>query len=424
VQAWLGHIRASRLITNLLTSQQAAAEVRVHGVGAWLLKHFTVMTRASETEQTRLARQRAGTDLVSSALSGLAALATYGVLYELLRDGQLPLAVAGTAVLGIRSGVASITAMVSQLNSLYESALYVGDLDQLCRVGDQLAIPTGGTDLPERAGALELKDLTFTYPGRTRPAVDHVSLTVAPGSVVALVGANGSGKTTLAKLISGLLSADSGTLTWDGVEVGQADRDQWQGRVGLLAQDFQRWPFTALANLVMGRPADEVDQDRVDQAARFADADEVVASLPNGWKTIVARGYRNSVEISGGQWQKLGAARVAYRDPILLIADEPTSALDARAEVEAFQRIRGLTAGGTTVVLITHRLAASAGADTIFVLNRGRLVEQGTHQDLMAAGDATGPDGYAALYRLQAAQYSAEARIGAQRDAAEQAEPA
>lgn len=422
VQAWLGHIRASRLITSLLTNQQAAAEVRVHGVGAWLLSHFTVMTRASETEQTRLARQRAGTDLISSALSGLAALATYGVLYELLRDGQLPLAVAGTAVLGIRSGVASITAMVSQLNSLYESALYVGDLDQLCRVGDQRAIPSGGTDLPEHAGALELKDLTFTYPGRTEPAVDHVSLTVAPGSVVALVGANGSGKTTLAKLIAGLLKADSGTLTWDGVEVGQADRDQWQGRCGLLAQDFQRWPFTALANLVVGRPEVPVDQERVDQAARFADADEVVASLPNGWKTIVANGYRNSEEISGGQWQKLGAARVAYRDPVLLIADEPTSALDARAEVDAFRRIRGLAARGTTVVLITHRLAASANADTIFVLNRGRLIEQGTHEELMAAGSSSGPDGYAALYRLQAAQYVAEARVGAQREATGQAE--
>lgn len=415
VQSWLGHVRASRLITNLLISQQAAPEVRVHGVGAFLLRHFEVMSRANEAEQTRLARHRAGTDLVSSALSGLAALATYGVLFLLLTDGQLPLAVAGTAVLGIRSGVASITAMVTQLNGLYESALYVGDLHQLCRVGDRRAIPTGGATLPEHAGALELKDLTFTYPGRTEPAVDGVSLTIAPGTVVALVGANGSGKTTLAKLLCGLLRADSGTLAWDGLELADADRDQWFARVGLLGQDFQRWPFTALANLVVGRPEADVDQDRIERAARFADAGDVVASLPNAWKTILASGYRNAEEISGGQWQKIGAARVAYRDPLLLIADEPTSALDARAEVEAFRRIRSLAESGTTVVLITHRLAASAGADEIFVLNRGRLVEQGTHEELMAAGVSSGPEGYAALYRLQAAQYASEDRIGAQR---------
>ncbi|MFC1435433.1 ATP-binding cassette domain-containing protein [Streptacidiphilus sp. N1-3] len=422
VQAWLGHMRASRLITSLLTDQRAAAEVRVHGVGAWLLRHFTQMSRANEAEQTRLARRRAGTDLASAALSGFAALATYGVLYVLLTDGQLPLAVAGTAVLGIRSGVASITAMVSQLNGLYESALYVGDLHQLCRVGDRLAIPSGGAALPERVGALELKDLTFSYPGRAEPAVDRVSLTIEPGTVIALVGANGSGKTTLAKLICGLLRADSGSLTWDGVEIGAADRDAWFGRIGLLAQDFQRWPFTARANVVVGRPEARVDEDGIRRAADFADAGSVVTGLSNGWSTILASGYRNSEEISGGQWQKVGAARVAYRDPVLLIADEPTSALDARAEVDAFRRIRGLAAQGTTVVLITHRLAASASADVIFVLNQGRLVEQGSHEELMAAGAASGPDGYAALYRLQAAQYVAEARIGAQRDPAEEPE--
>ena len=424
VQAWLGHVRAARLITSLLTNQQAAAEVRVHGVGTWLLRHFTQMSRATEAEQTRLARRRAGTDLASAALSGIAALATYGVLFLLMTDGQLPLAVAGTAVLGIRSGVTSITAMVTQLNSLYESALYVGDLHQLCRVGDQLAIPSGGAALPERAGVLELKDLTFTYPGRPEPAVDRVSLTIEPGTVIALVGANGSGKTTLAKLICGLLHAESGSLTWDGVEISAADRDAWYRRVGLLAQDFQRWPFTARANVVVGRPDEYVDVDGIHRAADFADANDIITSLSNGWKTILASGYRNSEEISGGQWQKIGAARVAYRDPVLLIADEPTSALDARAEVEAFRRIRSLAAQGTTVVLITHRLAASASADVIFVLHKGRLVEQGSHDELMAAGPASGPDGYAALYRLQAAQYVAEVQIGAQRDPAEETERA
>ena len=418
LKAWVGHLRATRLLTNLLTNQTAAGEIRVHGVGPFLLKHFTLMSRQTQAEQTRVARAKARTELAASTLSGAATVLTYLVLVLLLASGQLPLAVAGTAVLAIRTGVGSIANLVTQLNMLYESALYIADLEELRQVGDRLSIPVGGTDLPTAPAVLKLKDITFRYPGLSKPALDRVSLTVEPGTVVALVRVNGSGKTTLAQVISGLLEAD-GEMTWGGVDIREADRDQWFSRVGLLAQDFQRWPLTATANIALGRPDAAGDEERLLRAARWSEADDVVADLAHAWDTILAKGYTRGAEISGGQWQRLGMARARFRDAQLLIADEPTSALDAESEVEAFERIRSLADDGTTVILITHRLGATAHADHIYVLEDGRISEHGRHEDLMAS---TRPGGYRSLYLLQASQYTAEARIGPQRDNAEQAE--
>lgn len=404
IQAWLQHARASLLLSNLLTDQQAAPEVRVNAAGPFLLDHFENMSAAAESEQTRLARARAGTDLVASVLSGTAALGTYLTLGFLLTSGSMPLAVAGTAVLGIRTGAANITTLVTQVNALYEEALFVQDLDQLCAEGDRLAIPRGGRAMAASPELIRLEDVTFTYPGREEPALSRVDLAIRRGQVVALVGQNGSGKSTLAKLVAGLYQPDSGRITWDGVDAAELDRDQVFGQVGMVAQDFQRWPFTARANIVIGRPgAPPDDETAFTRAASYARLHEVVDTLPRGWNTLVARGYTGGVELSGGQWQRLGLARARFRSAAVLIADEPTSSLDPKAEVEAFERIRSLAAEGHAVVLITHRLASVRHADTIYVLDRGRLVEQGTHEELLARQDR-----FAELFNLQAGQYAAE----------------
>ncbi|MCZ4123789.1 ABC transporter ATP-binding protein [Streptomyces sp. H39-S7] len=181
------------------------------------------------------------------------------------------------------------------------------------------------------------------------------------------------------------------------------DRDQVFDQVAVLAQDFPRWPMTARTNIHIGRSDQPLNQDLIDQACGEADALEMISTLPHGWDSLVVQGFERGTQISGGQWQRLGSARARYRRAPLLIVDEPTSALDPKAEVEAFQALRSLTGDGTTVLLITHRLAATATADLIYVLDHGQLIEQGTHADLMAL-----PGGhYRALYEIQAAQYGA-----------------
>lgn len=403
---WVDHRRAVATLLQYLTMPHAAGEIRAHSAGSLLLRGYEEMSGLMETEQRRLARAQARTDLVAAAFSGLASLGCYGVLWWLLTGGGLPIAVGGTAVVAIRTSTARLTSLVQQINRMYEEMLQLGDTEEAVRLASQHAIPRTGRRLPTPVREIQVRDVSFTYPGATVPALHRVDVSVRRGEVTALVGANGSGKSTLARILGGLLLPGSGDVWWVGadgerVELREAVRADVFRSVGMLTQDFPSWQMTAAANIAIGagdRPRDEV---RVREAARGADVDELIEGLPHGWDSIVFKGYERGVQLSGGQWQKLGTARSLYRGAPFLLVDEPTSALDPHAEIEAFDRLRGLADSGIAVVLVTHRLAATASADHIYVLDRGRISENGTHAQLM--GRETGL--YRGMFEAQAAQY-------------------
>ncbi|WP_416967430.1 ABC transporter ATP-binding protein [Streptomyces sp. 4F14] len=402
---WVQHARAGQLIASLLTEPAAAPEIRVHGVGPFLLRHYRSMSETAEAEQARLARLQARTGLIAAAWTGLATVATYATLGGLLLGDAMALAVAGTAVIAIRSGSASLNTLVLEVNQLHEEALFVGDLRRLYVEAAERAIPAGGADLPEDPREIRFENVTFRYPGDGspdhRPALDDVTLTLPLGRIVALVGENGSGKTTLVKLLAGLYRPESGRVLWDDVDAAGADRRQLAERIAMVAQDFKRWPFTAKVNVAIGRSAAPLTEERLAASVAQAGAQDVVADLPRGLDTLLARQFSGGHELSGGQWQRLGIARAAYRRGRILIVDEPTAALDARAELEVFEKIRALAGSGQTVVLITHRLASVRHADLVHVLEQGRLVESGTPDELLATGGV-----YAELYALQAEQFT------------------
>ncbi|MET7675284.1 ABC transporter ATP-binding protein [Streptomyces seoulensis] len=400
---WVQHVRAGQLIGSLLTEPGAAPEIRVHGVGPFLLRHYRAMSETAEAEQARLSRLAARTGLAAAAWTGLATLATYATLGALLLAGAMALSVAGTAVIAIRTGSASLDTLVLEINQLHEEALFVGDLKRLYVEAAERAIPVGGEELPKEPKEIRFEDVTFSYPGEAaRPALDGVSLSLPMGQIIALVGENGSGKTTLVKLLAGLYAPDRGRVLWDGVDAARADRRLLAERVAMVAQDFKRWPFTARVNVAVGRSSVPLTEERLASAVAEAGAEEVVAGLPRGLDTLLARNFTGGHELSGGQWQRLGIARAAYRRGGILIVDEPTAALDARAELAVFEKIRALAGGGQTVVLITHRLASVRHADLVHVLERGRLVESGSPDELLARGGV-----YAELYALQADQFTA-----------------
>lgn len=410
-RAWLQHSRAAGLLADMLVHPWSAAELRVHASGPFVLKHYRAMARQAAREQARLAGAKARTDVLTAALAGLALVAAFGLLGWLVAGGSMPLAVAGTAVLAIRSGTASISGLVFQINSLYEDALFVQDLAALHRLGAERAIPVGGTELPQRPKVIRVENVAFRYPGRDTPALDKVSLEIGRGEVVALVGENGSGKSTLVNLLAGVYQPHEGRILWDEVDTATCDRDQLFAATCLFAQNFQRWQFTLLANLLLARPDQAVGEEQLDASIAYADLGDIIDQLPKGLGTLVAKGFVGGSGLSGGQWQKTALGRTHLRTtttgpdgrlPHLVIVDEPTSALDARSEVEAFERIRELTALGATVVLITHRLAATARADRIYVLEHGRLIEQGSHAELIAQQP---PTQYRQMYVLQASQY-------------------
>ncbi|MET8979900.1 ABC transporter ATP-binding protein [Streptomyces sp. NPDC004539] len=403
---WVQHARAGQLIASLLTEPSAAPEIRVHGVGPFLLRHFRTMSETAEAEQARLAGLSARTGLIAAGWTGLATVATYATLGGLLLGGAMALSVAGTAVIAIRSGSSSLNTLVLEVNQLHEEALFVGDLQRMYVEAAERAIPVGGVDLPEDPREIRFENVTFRYPGdgspEHRPALDDVTLTLPLGRIIALVGENGSGKTTLVKLLAGLYRPDSGRVLWDGVDAAEADRHQLAERIAMVAQDFKRWPFTAKVNVAIGRSAAPLTEERLAASVAQAGAEDVVADLPHGLDTLLARQFSGGHELSGGQWQRLGIARAAYRRGSILVVDEPTAALDARAELEVFEKIRALAGSGQTVVLITHRLASVRHADLVHVLEQGRLVESGTPDELLATGGV-----YAELYALQAEQFAA-----------------
>ncbi|MFE1378084.1 ABC transporter ATP-binding protein [Streptomyces sp. NPDC058740] len=397
------HVRAAKLLNQLLIDQKAAAEVRVHGVAPLLLTHFRLMAETSEVEQTRLAWTGARVNLIADSARGLATITTYGVLGFLLWAGRMDLAIAATAVLAIRTSSASITDLVVRITDVQGEALFIADLERLCEEAMERAVPDGGLDLPDVADEIRFEKVTYAYPGKDTPSLHDVDLVIPRGKTVALVGKNGSGKSTLVSLLSGVRLPNSGKVLWGGVSTAEADRTQVFSRVAIVAQDFFRWPFTARVNVGIGRSDVRWDDGAIQDAAAYAGADEVIAGLPRGLDSLLGRGYKGGQEISGGQWQKLGLARARFRHGEVLIVDEPTSALDAAAEQRVFDQIHRLADQGQTTVLITHRLASARHADVIYVLDEGRVVESGTFTELM--DPATGTGAFRDAYGLQARQF-------------------
>ncbi|MFC4060665.1 ABC transporter ATP-binding protein [Planomonospora corallina] len=390
--------RRKWIIAELLAEREPAAEVRSFTMRGFLMRMYDAVSRAEQSVMLDLARRQTLVRVAGEALGGLGTGAVYVALGVLLAVGAVPLAVAGTAVLAIRSGQTSISNLMYATNRLYEEGLYFTDfLDFSAEAESRLTTGRAGP-VPEAFERITAEDVTFTYPGAGAPALQGVSVHLDRGEVVALVGENGSGKTTLAKILSGLYEPDGGRVRWDGTDLAEADPERLRERIAVIAQDHTHWPLTARHNITMGTGKGEP---ALLAAAAVAGADEVVADLPHGYDTLLDRRFKDGQELSGGQWQRIAVARGFHRDAPLLICDEPTAALDARAEHTLFERIRE-HAGGRTVLLITHRLASVRYADRIYVLDHGKVTEEGTHTELMALGGL-----YAELYGLQADAYSA-----------------
>lgn len=386
----------SVILGDLLSNRRYAADLRSYTLQDLLLAQYRRVAGVYRDAQLRLARKNTGTRLAGDAGSGLASGLVYLALGLLLAAAWLPLAVAGTAVLAIRTSRAALSQLIHAVNDCYEQGLYLTDYTTfLATARAHLSLPATA-EVPDGFTAITVENVSFTYPGTDEPALRDVSLTLPAGQIMALVGENGSGKSTLAKLLAHLYTPGSGRIRWDGADLADADAQAVRSRVAVIAQDHAHWPMTARANVVLG---DEGDPGRLDRAAVSAGTDEVVAELPHGWDTMLDRRFKDSHELSGGQWQRVAVSRGFYRDAPLIICDEPSSNLDARAEHTLFEAIRRHMRG-RTVVLITHRLANIRDADMIHVLEHGRITASGTHDELMAREGA-----YRELYLLQAAAY-------------------
>jgi ATP-binding cassette, subfamily B, bacterial len=388
--------RRKYILADLIGERRTAAELRSFTMRSFLIGRVSRLAAYVRSAELTAARRQTSTRVIASAMGGVATAGVYASLGGLLAAGALPLSVAGTAVLAIRAAHASLQQLMFAVNQCYEEGLYFSDYLAFCEDAQGRLPPPGSAAVPPEFSRIAVSGVTFTYPGASSPALRDVSIEIGHGEVVALVGENGSGKTTLAKVLAGLYRPSSGSVCWDSVPLSDVDGEHLRERIAVIAQDHANWPLTVRHNITMGRP---LDASLLASSVAASGAEMVISGLTRGYDTLLARQFKDGAELSGGQWQRIAAARGFYRTAPLLIMDEPTAALDARAEYALFSSIRSL-ALDRTVLIITHRLASVRHADRIYVLARGSVIEAGTHASLMALGGQ-----YAELYTLQASQY-------------------
>ncbi|MGW4505818.1 ABC transporter ATP-binding protein [Streptomyces sp. NPDC004436] len=398
------HTLADRRLRHTLMYHTAgratALDVRVNTMRSWLLDQFSDVTSRLERHAARVGRGTARYQLAGDAIAGASMIVVYAALLWLVASGHIPLAAAGAALIATQTSRILLTGLVNGVNTSYRVGLYLADWTSF--ITDATVRSRAAADaapVPDRPKVIRANRVSFSYPGKDRPVLTDVSVTVHRGEVLAIVGANGAGKSTLAKLLAGLYVPTSGTVTWDDTDLAQTDPEAVHARLAMLPQDIARWQTTARLNISLGQGTG--DDTAVLAAARAAGADDVLSELPDGLDTDLSPSQWGGRDLSGGQWQRLAAARAFHRDRPVLLCDEPTSALDPHAEEAMYERIRSLSEG-RTVILITHRLGSTRAADRILVLGGGRVLEEGDHEQLIAAGGA-----YATMWNKQAATYSA-----------------
>jgi ABC-type multidrug transport system fused ATPase/permease subunit len=400
---WTPRDRERHYLAGLLADREAAKEVRAFGLAPYLRRRHRVLYDERLEELVKVTRRQLAYTLIANVAIGCVLLGTLLVIAWLTLSDRITPSEAAVTIAGIALASGRLTSAGFAAGALAEASLYVDDyreflalLPEAERRRPRGAAPAGFT-------RLQVDGVTFTYPTGKEPALVDVSLEVEAGEVVALVGENGSGKTTLAKLLARLYTPDTGSIRWDGIDIAQVEPDALRRGVAVIFQDFLRFHLPARDNIGLGRHEAIADLERIVDAAATADADEFLRALRDGYETMLGPEFIGGTDLSVGQWQRLALARAFFRDAPFIVLDEPTASLDARAEHELFERLRMLLAG-RTVLLISHRFSSVRSADRIYVLQHGRIVESGSHDELIAA------DGlYGELFGLQAAAYRDDA---------------
>jgi ATP-binding cassette subfamily B protein len=391
--------RERRYLASILMGKNYAKEVRLFDLADFLRKPYDRLYERRISTLRRLVRLRMRRSILATVVTSLLTAGTLIVLASLFLSGRMSLADVTVAALGLQQLALRLRTVYGSAGSLYEGALFLEDFNAFVAMEPRAADAPLEDGAPDSFTTLTIDGVSFSYPGTDQLALDGVSMDIPAGQVVALVGENGSGKTTLAKLLCGLYEPTAGRIYWDASDTADADPRDLRRAVACIFQDFAQYHLSAAENIGMGRHERFDDLDAIIAASKRAGAHEILSRLEQGYDTRLGRQFEGGRELSIGQWQRVALARAFFRDAPFLVLDEPTAALDPRAEHELFESVRHLMRG-KTVLLISHRFSSVRSADRIFVLDAGRIVEQGTHDELVARGGL-----YAELFSLQAASY-------------------
>jgi ATP-binding cassette subfamily B protein len=408
------NLRESWYFRGLALEPPAGKEMRIYGLVPWATgRHRDAYERSWDTHwpvRRRLYTTLMGTYAAVGTLFAAGALVWLG--YEAsngdvsLRDTAFVLQ---AGVIVVRVG---LFFMEADLGTEFGMSAYQALTSFEDKAATRYTAAVTGTrsadGMPRES--IRFEGVSFAYPGSERPVLDGLDLEIPAGGSLAIVGLNGAGKTTLIKLLARLYEPTAGRITVDGVDVREFDLASWRRRIAAIFQDFVHYELPAADNIALGSVAHLHDEPAIMRAAQRAGATEVIEALPEGLATPLSARYTGGVDVSGGQWQRIALSRALFaleQGTSVLVLDEPTANLDVRAEAELFDRFIEIT-GGATTILISHRFSTVRRAERIVVLEHGAIVEEGTHDELLALGGR-----YAELFRLQAARFE----LGEEQDA-------
>jgi ATP-binding cassette subfamily B protein len=381
-------------------SKEAAKELKLFNLSGYLTGRFTELSQKIYEENVALNKRRL---FWGGLLAIVGQLGYYGAYaYSIYRtiQGRYTIGDLTLITTAIMQAMANIQQAFSTASGVADQALFLTDLLAFFEMKPTVASKANGLPAPSPIMlGFEFRNVSFVYPGTDRRVLNNFNFTLRPGERVALIGENGQGKTTVVKLITRLYDPTEGKILLDGIDLREYDLADLHAEIGVIFQDFMRYEMTARENIAVGRIEVPHTLKEIENAADKSLAAGVIARLGRGYDQMLGRRFDTGVDLSGGEWQKLALARAYLRDAQLLILDEPTAALDARSELQVFERFAELTEG-KMALLISHRFSTVRMADRIVVLEAGRLVEEGSHAQLVALGGR-----YAAMFEMQAANY-------------------
>jgi len=391
--------RMQMYLETVIAREDGVKEVKLFQLGPRLLQRYRDIFRKLFVEDRSLTLRRDSWGFVLGLLSTAALYGAYAWIVLTTIAGTITLGAMTMYLVLFRQGQAAVAAILTAISGLYEDNLYLSNLYEYL----EQPVPTRRGDAvhgPDPDKGLEFRNVSFSYPGAADKALSNISLQVRPGESLALVGENGSGKTTLIKLLTRLYEPSGGHIYLDGLDVQEWDVEALRHRVGVIFQDFGRYQFTVGENIGAGDVRYIDDETRWQDAATTGMAAPFIDDMPEGYRTQLGRWFKGGRELSGGQWQKIALSRAFMRsDADILVLDEPTAAMDASSEAAVFEHFRKAS-GNKMTILISHRFSTVRAAAQIIVIHKGKIVERGDHESLIAA------DGqYAHLFNLQARGY-------------------